>query len=232
MASNVPDKLMETLPKSFLIVIILSGLILCLSSPVWLVIKNWLSGLAPQQSLTDTISGFAILLGFSLVAGIAALILETPLVGDDGFYHNVNILIKGGKPQGNPHQKGDTKFLWQITFYSWLHEQGCPKYLEDLNLKNAIVNSLILGFTLSFFLNLITLPLLLAAQSYVNWGIVATYITLVTSLSLLYYNKKYWQPEKKAVLAPISEEFKKYLDNKESQTIKNKPSTVLGYDMA
>jgi hypothetical protein len=232
MGSNVPDKLMDSLPKAFLVVIIFSGLVICVGSPFWLLIRNWLPQLMNSQSLENTISAIAILLVCSLVAGIGGFLFETPLLGDNGFYHWLrNKLVSKEKREVTP-QGDETKYLWLVSFHNWLYSNGCPQFLDDMHLKNAIINALIVGFSVSLGLNIVALPYFFLVSYPYDWSVTAIPINALCLVSLLYYNTVYWKPEKQAKLKPLAEEFQKFIEEKEKER-KRKGATqsFLGYEI-
>ena len=220
LTASVPDKFLDILPKSFLILVILGGFVIASTSPILLIIEKWLPN---PLSINETISSIAIILSSSIVAGIPVILLETPIVGDKGLYSIMGKKIHKSDASRKELEKDPTKpnfgFMMKVGFYGWLNQNGCMKFLDQLNLHNSIVNALIVGFTVSSILNLIGVPILVIFNPIMNWvtlnpvmEVIITVLTVIVLVVLVEYNRRWWKPERDRLLSEIGEEYQKYIE--------------------
>lgn len=223
--SSLPEKFLDVLPKPFLIAIILGGLVINFTSPVGSIIQQWLTLSSIENTLAERIFNSTLFLGSSFVTGIAVLLLETPILGDKGFYSKLTAHFGKSKKNSKTKdtEKDDFKFISRVGFYGWLDKNGCSRFLDQLNLHNSIVNALIAGFTISALLNVVSLIYIpiAGAINYVTWiqfdwnrQITITILTIFTLIGLLLYNSKSWKPTRKIKLREIGEEYKNARDEK------------------
>jgi hypothetical protein len=230
LTASIPDKFLDSLPKSFLILVILGGFVIAFTSPIWLLIEQWLP---TSHSLDETLSSIAIILSSSLIAGIPVILLETPIVGNNGLYSRIGNRIrknhnttettnptKDETGKNNP-TKPDFSFMVKVDFYGWLNKNGCIKFLDQVNLQNTIVNALIVGFTISSILNIIGIlflvifnPIMNLVSFNLNREIIIAALALSALVALVIYNRKWWNFERKETLTKIGEEYIEELKRK------------------
>lgn len=222
MSASIPDKFLDSLPKSFLILVILGGFVIAFTSPVWLIIEKWLPD---PQSLNEIVGSIAIILSSSLIVGIPVILLETPIVGNNGLYSRIGKKIHKNdtslKDATKETAKPNFTYFRKVGFYGWLNQNGCIKFLDQLNLQNSIVNALIAGFTISLILNLAGIVFVVLISPVMNFNlnheIIITILTFIALLALLQYNRKWWKSEREEALTKIGEEYEHYLEEQEKK---------------
>lgn len=202
------------MPRSFIILLIIGGLVVVFTSPVGTILQQWLGN---ATSIEEKAYNSAILLSASLMAGLQVILLEVPIVGNAGLYYKVGSHLhkksKYPKPEGKDIQPENFDFLTKVSFYGWLNENGCSRFLEHLNLQNTIVNALLTGFTISFLLNLFGLPVALLLNYLADWYsfdlnlyLIALFGTLVIMTGLWQYNRV-WRANRRSTLIGVDKEY-------------------------
>jgi hypothetical protein len=226
LTNSFTDKILDTFPSGFVILMITAGIILSLTSPIWFIIQKLLPSIFQIQPLTDTVATYGLLLAFSFIIGIPALLLEASIIGDKGLNHKIKTLprtIKNYifKPSENANQEEKEPTFLTIPFSKWLVENNLHWKVLNLSVKNTLINGLVLGFQISVIMNFFLwlakdnsspLSALLTNLPYISnihgwWGSDATLATIVVFVCLLLYNHFLWRPEFKSIREKMEKDY-------------------------
>jgi hypothetical protein len=214
--TSVPDGFIDILPRSFAILLVIGGLVIIFTSPIGSTLQQWLGN---AESLEEEIYHSALMISASLMTGLTVILLERPIVGNEGLFQKLNRKVNKRKNTEQNNDLTEYKFLSEVNFYGWLHENGCS--LDQFNIQNSIINALLTGFTISGLLNLGWLLIVFPLGFLLSWLTFDLQLCLLTSaislfglLGLLLYNKKCWIPVKKKTIDELKEQYAKFLEKR------------------
>lgn len=183
------------------------------------------NGWAQHNKYRKNYTILQILISASVMAGLAVILLESPIAGNNGLYSKLGkrLLKEKTESKENPNQTDKTvkdySFMTRVGFYGWLDQNGCNRFLDQLNIQNSIENALITGFTISFLISVFGLPFVWLLNIFSDWftlNLTLYAVLAIDSLGVLIglwrYNRR-WTTERNAELVEIGQEYNENIDH-------------------
>ncbi len=219
--SDITEKALDVFPPAYVILMLISGLIFLLLSPLRFFIPQLISNPFTNATATEMLAGFAVIALCSFIIGIGFFLLEDYVIGNGGFNNRFRFYIESAwnkiaknKQAVKPISKRIKPNIDDIRFYSWMKQKGYSNYNDFFVIRDSIVRGLLLGFQATFVADSVLL-LFAVSRSFLRINIhgVLVFLLLATVSGALFlavylYDKKIWRKEYSAIMKPIFEEYK------------------------
>jgi hypothetical protein len=227
--SDIPEKALDMFPPAYIILMLISGTILLLLSPIRFLLPHSISNPFTNSNPGDILSGFAVIAVCSFAIGIAFFLLEMHIIGNGGLNDNIRFVLQSVWSEVSQNGKHPRQVSEDISpkesdlnFSHWIKEKEYGGYYDFFVIQDHIVRGLILGFEVAFLSNIIILsiatyfviPFVLLDLTMPFFGFFAsTLIMLTISGSLFFlilgYEIKVWRKKYRSRIKPLFDAYDK-----------------------
>lgn len=191
--SNIPEKILESFPRSAVVLMLISGAIFFLLSPLSFIVPKFLSNPFSNLAASDVLESFAVIAICAFILGAIFFTIRDSVLANNGFNSRVRHPFK--KTLVESKKDIDPDFHWWIKNKN---NDDISLYYDFLVFKNSAFEGLLLGFEISFLADLVYLAgiaLFSWLPSLTSENIGKIIITFIFFLSVIWYNKKKWREE-------------------------------------